>query len=69
MRTLTVEKKVYLIIDNSANSGKTYIGDSNSNVELLENAIHFDSELEADNYIKEHNWEDWASVCCETIDA
>ena len=63
------EMDVYVIVDSSANNGKCYIGDGNSNVELLENAILFDSEGEANEYIESHEgWEDWASVSCEKID-
>lgn len=47
----TIEKK-FIIIDNTANSGKDYISDDGSNCELIENAKEFSSEKEATDFAK-----------------
>lgn len=63
-------KTIFIICDNSANNGKTYIGDGNRNVELLENAVEFSSKQEAQDYIDSHDgWAEWAFVSLEEIEA
>ena len=55
-------KKEFIIYDNSDNSSKPYIGIQDNNTGDIDTAKVFDSEDEAEDYIKFNNWENFASV-------
>ncbi|MFA5727738.1 MAG: hypothetical protein WC886_08875 [Saccharofermentanaceae bacterium] len=55
-------KTNYIIYDRTANTGLDYIAEDDSNVELIENARRFDSEKDAENFIQQKGWDDWAQV-------
>ncbi len=55
----------YLIMDATANSDRVYINEHGENCSLEENAVIFSTQEDADNYIKNHDWCDWA-VSMET---
>jgi len=50
----------FVIYDKTANTGKHYISSDHSNSELEENAMMFDTEKEAQQYIDDNKWNDWA---------
>jgi hypothetical protein len=56
------KKKHYVICDNTNNDNRPYITDNHENTGTIEGAIKFDSLEEANNYIKDNNWESWAYV-------
>lgn len=56
------ENKVFAIFDTTANSGKFYIDENHENCELESNAMTFKTKEDAQNYIIEHGWNDWATV-------
>jgi len=52
----------YLIVDNTANTEKIYIGAGDENCALEENAIVYATEKEAHQIIIDNGWEEWAGV-------
>lgn len=52
----------YLIVDDSANTGKNYINEYHQNTANEEQAMVFGSEQEARKHIEVYGWQDWAGV-------
>jgi len=55
-------KKKYLIMDKTTNTGAEYIGEMGQNCRYADQAMIFESEQEADNYIEFMTWQNWAVV-------
>ena len=63
MKARKIEKQVKFIIkDRTSNTGSEFINMHGENCHLEENAMRFDSVGEAQTYIEEHGWIDWAYV-------
>jgi hypothetical protein len=60
-------QEIYVIKDNTASGTGEYIDDMGNNTYLLENAKTYNSKEEAENVIKENNWEKWAYVSGEDV--
>lgn len=54
-------KTNYLIFDKTSNHG-SYINEFHENCNLEENAMIFETEEDAQNYIDDNYWNDWAVV-------
>jgi hypothetical protein len=52
----------YIIYDKTANTGRDYIAEDDSNCALIENARRFNSENEAEIFIEEKGWQEWAGI-------
>jgi hypothetical protein len=55
-------KTQFLICDKTENSGKPYIAECGSNTGDPESAMKFDSKKDAEKYIKDNEWSEWAYV-------
>jgi hypothetical protein len=60
-----IEKKFY-VCDKTNNTGKDYISENGTNVSLVENAKQFDTKEEAEEWLKNFNFEsdpdEWAVI-------
>lgn len=54
----------YVIVDQTNNTGRDYIGANGINVALSENAIEFDNIDNANEFLKNHfdNYQEWAII-------
>lgn len=55
-------KTQFLICDKTQNSFKPYISECGSNTGDPETAMKFKTKKQAEKYIKENNWTEWAYV-------
>ena len=54
--------KKFIIADHTSNTGKEYIADDHSNTGDETSAMVFETEAEAEKYIRDSNWSSWAYV-------
>lgn len=56
----------FVVMDRTNNDGKDFISEEGNNVTLVENAIHFSTYQEAEDWLKSMNWhnnpDDWAVI-------
>jgi len=57
-----VEEPAFAIADKTANTGRELIAEDDSNTSLEENARKFQTAQDAEMYIIEKGWQDWAVV-------
>ncbi len=60
--TETETFETFVIADTTSNTDRIYIDCNGENCELEENAMIFETEKEAEEYIKTSEWSEWASV-------
>ena len=60
--------RFYIIDATSNDTAMAYVADSDGSIiHTYENCISFDTEAEAEEYIKEKGWQNWAGVVGEIV--